>query len=624
MFVDTFLQVKGDSSFMCGITGWLDWERDLTEQGTVVEAMAETLKRRGPDAGGMWLAPRVGLAHRRLIVIDPNGGVQPMVRQAGERTYAITYNGELYNFQDLRRELELRGHVFTSRSDTEVLLRSYIEWGPACVEKLNGIFAFAIWDEAEQQLFLARDHLGVKPLFYADRGSAFLFGSEVKALLQNPLVKPELDQDGLTELLAMVQFRTPGHGVYRGVHEVRPGHCVLVNRNGVRVKRYWQLESHEHKADFATTVKEVRELLEDAITRQLVSDVPVCTMLSGGLDSSGVSAIAAQAFREEQRQLDTYSLQFVNEENDFQANPMHRDLDAPWALKVAEAAQTNHNIILLDTPELLEDFYEPLRARDLPAIGDFDTSLYTMFKKMKPNVTVALSGESADEMFGGYPWYYVPQLRDLNTFPWFALGKGDTYSAMHADVIERLNPKAYNQERYQDALQEVPRLAGESAEAARTRELFYLNITRFLPYMLDRKDRMSMAASLEVRVPFCDHRLVQYMWNVPWEMKFHENTEKGLLREAFAHVLPEDVVRRRKTSYPVTHNPTYIQGIQAKVREIVADSTSPIFDLFDRAKVREMAEFDGPIGTGFNSEKSYLETIIQFDAWMREYKISLV
>ncbi|MBL0385988.1 asparagine synthase (glutamine-hydrolyzing) [Tumebacillus sp. ITR2] len=609
---------------MCGITGWLDWQRDLTEQGTLVEAMADTLKRRGPDAGGVWLAPRVGLAHRRLIVIDPNGGVQPMVRKLGERTYAITYNGELYNFRELRQELETRGHVFESRSDTEVLLRSYIEWGPACVEKFNGIFAFAIWDENEQTLFLGRDHLGVKPMFYAQRGSSFLFGSEIKALLANPLVKPELDQDGLTELLSMGVFRTPGHGVYRGVSELLPGHTLLVTRNGVRVTQYWKLESREHTADYATTVQQVRELLEDAVTRQLVSDVPISTMLSGGLDSSGVSAIAARAFREEGRQLDTYSLQFVDEDRDFKANPLHRDLDAPWAKKVADSSETNHHIILLDSPELLQDIYEPMRARDLPATGDIETSLYTLFKRMKPDVTVALSGESADEVFGGYPWYYVQEMRNVNTFPWMALGGGNIYDSMRGDVLARMNLAEYKAERYQQALSEVPRLAGESAEDARTREIFYLNITRFLSYMLDRKDRMSMAASLEVRVPFCDYRLVEYMWNVPWEMKFHGGVEKGLLRDAFSHVLPEDVVRRRKTAYPVTHNPNYINGVRAKVREIVEDSSSPIFDLYDREQVRKMAYYDGPVGSGFMSEKNYYDHIIQVDAWMREYKISLV
>ncbi|KEO84638.1 asparagine synthase (glutamine-hydrolyzing) [Tumebacillus flagellatus] len=609
---------------MCGITGWLDWQRDLTEQGNVVTAMADTLKRRGPDAGGQWLAPRVGLAHRRLIVIDPNGGVQPMVRQAGGNTYAITYNGELYNFRELRRELEGRGHVFESRSDTEVLLRAYIEWGPSCVEKFNGIFAFAIWDEKEQQLFLGRDHLGVKPLFYAQRGSSFLFGSEMKALLANPLVKPEVDQDGLTELMAMGVFRTPGQGIYRGVTEVLPGHTVLVTRNGVRVTQYWKLESREHTEDFAATVQHVRDLLEDAITRQLVSDVPIGTMLSGGLDSSGVSAVAALAFKGEGRQLDTYSLQFVDEDRDFKANPMHRDLDAPWAKRVADTSGTNHHIILLDTPDLLEDILEPMRARDLPATGDIETSLYTLFKKMKPEVTVALSGESADEVFGGYPWYYTPEMRSINNFPWTALGGNKLEEAVLPDVMERLNPKAHQAMRYQEALSLVPRLAGESAEDARTREIFFLNIARFLPYMLDRKDRMSMAASLEVRVPFCDYRLVEYMWNVPWEMKFAGGVEKGLLREAFSHVLPEDVVRRRKTAYPVTHNPTYVNGVKQRVREIVEEGTSPIFDLFDRDKVRQAAYYEGPTGSGFVSLKNYYDHIIQMDAWMREYKVSLV
>ncbi|KEO84635.1 asparagine synthase (glutamine-hydrolyzing) [Tumebacillus flagellatus] len=609
---------------MCGITGWLDWQRDLTEQGAVVTAMADTLKRRGPDAGGQWLSPRVGLAHRRLIVIDPNGGLQPMVCSVGGRAFAITYNGELYNFLDLRRELEGRGHVFESRSDTEVLLRAYIEWGPACVEKLNGIFAFAIWDEGEQQLFLARDHIGVKPLFYAQRGSSFLFGSEMKALLANPLVKPEVDMDGLTELVSMGVFRTQGHGIFRGVTEVLPGHSLLVTRNGVRVTQYWKLDSHEHTDDFAATAQHVRELLEDAITRQLVSDVPIGSMLSGGLDSSGVSAIAARAFRQEGRQLDTFSLQFVGEERDFRANPMQHDLDAPWAKRVADASGTNHRVILLDTPDLLDNILEPMRARDLPATGDNETSLYTLFKKMKPDVTVALSGESADEVFGGYPWFYVPEMRNLNLFPWQAIGVGKVENIVRPDLLDQLNPVRHRAERYQQALRQVPRLAGESAEDARTREIFYLNMTGFLPYMLDRKDRMSMAASLEVRVPFCDYRLIEYLWNVPWEMKFARGEEKGLLREAFSHVLPEDVVRRRKTAYPLNHNPAYLEGVKAKVREIAEDGTSPIFDVFNHEKILASAYFEGQYEAGPIALKNYYEYIIQMDGWMREYNVSLV
>lgn len=610
---------------MCGITGWLDWERDMTGQGSVLEAMADTLKLRGPDAGGVWLAPRVGLAHRRLIVIDPAGGVQPMTRRVGDQTYAITYNGELYNFRELRRELEARGHLFESHSDTEVLLRSYIEWGPECVERFIGIFAFAIWDEAKQQLFLGRDHLGVKPLFYAERDRAFLFGSELKALLKNPLVLPEIDSEGMAQALSGGGFRVPGHGVYRGVKEVKAGHVVLCTRDGVQVRQYWKLESHEHAHDYDTTVLHVRELLEDIVDRQLVSDMPISTLLSGGLDSSGVTAMAAKKFREAGREtLNAYTIDFVDHEKHLQANVVHRDSDYPWAVRVSEHADTNLHTILLDTPDFINEMFAPMRARDLPAAGEMETSLYVMFKRMKEEVTVSLSGESADEVFGGYPWFYMPEMRRKGTFPWGAVGRAG--SLLTPEVEARLRLNEFHQEMYQDAINQVPKLQGESQEQSETRELFHLHMTNFLPFLLDRKDRMSMAASLEVRVPFCDHRLVEYMWNVPWDMKFAGNIEKGLLRDALSHVLPEDVVRRRKTSYPGYYNPAYLNAVRTMVEEVVNDANSPIRGLFDQGKVRELLKQADVVEDSLHRFmlKGQMESIVQVDRWMREYKISIV
>src|SRR5580704_6499914 len=237
---------------MCGIAGWVDWERDLGSEAATVERMREALRHRGPDAAGTWTSTRAILAHRRLIVLDPEGGAQPMTYDDG-RTIVITFNGEIYNFQELRRELEARGHVFRTRSDTEVLLHAYAAWGEAFVARLNGIFAFALWDAAAQRLLLARDHLGVKPLFYAQRGSAVLFGSELKALLAHPLVEPEIDDDGLGHIFGPGPVHPPGFGLFRDVHEVRPGHYLVFERGKERVERYWALESRPHTDDLDTT-----------------------------------------------------------------------------------------------------------------------------------------------------------------------------------------------------------------------------------------------------------------------------------------------------------------------------------------------------------------------------------
>lgn len=288
---------------MCGIVGWIDWQENLTQRGSLMEQMADTLCHRGPDARGQWLSPHAALAHRRLIVIDPQSGGQPMSYQEGERSYTITYNGEIYNFRELRRELESYGHTFRTQSDTEVILHAYAEWGEACVQRLNGIFAFGLWDEQKQQLLLARDHLGVKPLYYAQRGSTILFGSELKVLLSHPLIKAEVDARGLAEILTF--SRVPGSGIYRDVYELRPGHMLLCRQSGLQIRRYWSLRSAPHTDDLATTAEYIRTLLEDTVKHQLIADVPVVTLLSGGLDSSGLTAMAACEFQREGKTLHT-------------------------------------------------------------------------------------------------------------------------------------------------------------------------------------------------------------------------------------------------------------------------------------------------------------------------------
>jgi len=278
---------------MCGVTGWVDWHRDLCAERSTVDAMTATMACRGPDDAGTWVSPHAALGHRRLAVIDPAGGRQPMV--AGDAV--LTYSGEVYNFQELRSELEGRGHRFRTHSDTEVVVHAYLEWGEDLAAHLNGMYAFGIWDPRREELLLVRDRMGIKPLYYYPTPNGVLFGSEPKAILANPLAQRVVDADGLRELVAFV--KTPEHGIFKGMYEVRPGQIVKVRREGLTKRRYWQLESYEHTDDIPQTVKTVRGLLDDIVGRQLISDVPLCTLLSGGLDSSAVTAIAAKDLREQ-------------------------------------------------------------------------------------------------------------------------------------------------------------------------------------------------------------------------------------------------------------------------------------------------------------------------------------
>ena len=571
---------------MCGITGWVDFSRDLRNERAAIVDMTATMIGRGPDAGGVWCSEHAAIGHRRLSVIDLPGGEQPMRapgKGAGENV-VLTFSGEIYNFTELRGELAARGHEFLTRSDTEVLLHSYLEWGADCVGRLNGMFAFGIWDERRQELLLARDRLGVKPLYYAGRPDGVLFGSEPKAVLVHPDFRAEIDAEGIAELFSQFGTATPGHGVYRGLAEVRPGTLVRVGRRGIRTSVYWTLSALEHTDDLAATAGTVRELLTDIAGRQTVADVPLCSLLSGGLDSSVVSALAAGALsRRDRAKLATFSVDFTGSADAFTPDQLRPSHDEPFARAAAEYIGSRHAAITLEAEDLVTAQWAPLDAHDLPTMGDMYVSFALLCREISRQSTVALSGEAADEVFGGYPWYHVPALLAAPTFPWAARGSWEPL--LHPDVRARVRLGEYAADRYAQALAEVPRLAGESREDRRIREILYLGLTRWLPSLLDRKDRLSMASGLEVRVPFCDHRLVEYVWNVPWAMKEAGGIEKGLLRAAADGLLPDDLLRRRKSIYPGAADPAYERAIDAQLRRLLTQPDAPLFGLISRERL---------------------------------------
>lgn len=613
---------------MCGITGWVDFHQELSQQTTIMEEMNGTLAVRGPDATGIWMSQHVALAHRRLTIIDPVGGSQPMVKQMGERRVVITYNGEIYNFQELRTDLCKRGYQFDTRSDTEVILAAYIEWGEDCPKYLNGIFAFAIWDEAKQQLFLARDRMGVKPLFYARVGSSFLFGSELKALLAHPEVEPVINEEGIAELLMLGPARTPGCGIFRDIYECKPGHLMRINQEGVYTSPFWELVSREHTDDLETTIATVRELFFQAVKRQLVSDVPVGTMLSGGLDSSAISACTNQVFQDEGREpLMTYSIDYVGNDRYFQSNEFQPNTDAPWVERMVEHLSSEHQVVMIDMPDLIQALPQALVARDLPGMTDIDASLLLFCRAIKQRSTVVLSGECADEVFGGYPWFHRPELIDADTFPWARLSE-QRIPFLKSTIVDRINPLAYLEEKYQAALAEVPRLSEESAVEARMREIFYLNLTRWMPTLIDRKDRMSMACGLEVRVPFCDHHLVEYVWNIPWSMKSYGGREKGLLRKALEGFLPEDVLYRKKSPYPKTHHPLYLQTMKEQLTQIANQPDAPLFQLLDRESIsqflkQDLSKVHLPWFGQLMNVPQLLAYFVQLNQWLIEYEVRI-
>lgn len=614
---------------VCGITGWVDWEHDVSQENKTLIKMAATLSKRGPDALNVWSRTHAGFGHARLAVVDLEGGAQPMTRGAGNAACTLCYNGELYNTEDLRKELLKKGYRFEGHSDTEVLLVSYLEWGESCIDHFNGIFAFAIWDSKKEKVFLARDRLGVKPLFYSIAGGRLLFGSELKAILAHPEIKAELEREGLQEVLGLGPSRTPGHGVFKGISELRPGHALTFDRNGKTLWRYWNVKSECHSHTLDETVANVRGLVVDAVQRQLVADVPVCTFLSGGLDSSVISAIAAEHFKTEKRgPLHTFSIDYVDNDKYFQASDFQPNADGPYIQKMVEATGSVHHSCVIDTELLVNHLREAVTVRDLPGMADVDSSLIWFCRLIKEQSTVALSGECADEIFGGYPWFHKPEVMNRPLFPWMSSTE-EREDLLHDHWKNKLNLSSYVKQRYHESLAEMPRLDGESGMEAKRREIFYLNMIWFMTTLLDRKDRMSMGASLEVRVPFADHRIVEYAWNIPWEMKMLEGREKGLLRKALTGILPHEVLYRKKSPYPKTHNPNYTQSVKEWLQSIVDKKSSPILELMKKNKVQEIIDTNGeafkvPWFGQLMTGPQLMAHLSQIDTWLKDYKINIV
>jgi asparagine synthase (glutamine-hydrolysing) len=510
-----------------------------------------------------------------------------------------------------------------------VLLASYVAWGVHCLERLNGIFAFAIWEEPKNKLFLARDRMGVKPLFYTVKDGSFLFASELKGLLAHPAVDPVLDREGLAEVFVMAPSRTPGHGVFKGVHELKPGCYMEVEPSGVgRETPYWTLTSAPHTDDLKTTVEYVRYLVQDSVLRQLVADVPVATFLSGGLDSSALTAIAAKHFNESgDGPLHTYSVDYAENDKYFQKNSFQPNADAPWVQLVSEQIGTVHHYKFLEINALSDALVEATLARDLPGMADVDSSLLLFCREVKKDVTVVLSGECADEVFGGYPWFTREDELSAPTFPWIR-NIDRRMKLFVPELVSAVMPKQYINRRYQEALAEVPRLPGEETLEARMREMFYLNITRFMPTLLDRKDRMSMAVGLEARVPYCDHRIVEYVWNIPWSMKHDQGMEKAILRMALEGIVPDEVLKRKKSPYPKTYHPAYLKAMRQGVLQILSEPAAPLNKLVDGSAVRAFIASDEaatnfPWFSQLMGGPQLLAYLIQVNAWMQHYNVKV-
>ena len=612
---------------MCGIVGFTNYNGNMRneEAQRVLTNMNNTLSKRGPDENGIYIKEDICIGHRRLIVIDPEGGKQPMVCKYLGNNYVITYNGQIYNTKELRKTLEESGFTFEGHCDTEVLLKAFIYYGYNVVNHLNGIFAFAIWNEGKKELFLARDHFGVKPLFYSIKDNQIIFASEIKALFEYPSIYPRIDDRGISELFGIGPAHTPGVGVFKGIEELKPANYLVFNRSGVRIKEYWRLKSRMHTDDFATTCATVKELLTDAIERQLVSDVPLCTFLSGGLDSSIITLYSANYCRKHDLpMINTYSVDYVDNDKNFQKTDFQPNSDSDYINLITNKLGTKHHTIYLDTPELADSLKEAMIARDLPGMADVDSSLLLFCKAVKKDATVSIMGECADEIFGGYPWFFREDALSSNTFPW-SINISGRQHLLNPEIQAKINLKEYIDYRYNESLNEVELLNVDSKETKEKRKITYLTMNWFMQTLLSRTDRMGMYNGFEIRVPFCDYRLAEYVWNIPWEIKALHGREKGLLRYIMKDELPKKIVDRKKSPYPKTWNPTYLAKVKAMLTEIMKNENSPITSLLNKNDIMEILNTDGkyfsrPWFGQLMTGPQLMAYLCQVNMWLETYK----
>ena len=606
---------------MCAIAGILG----LSAPQTAIDTMKKTMRRRGPDDFGVYTDGDTTLLHARLTVIDPVGGTQPMTLCWNNETYTIIYNGELYNTPELRRELEALGHSFSGHSDTEVLLHSYAQWGRGCVHKLNGIFAFAVWEQNSGSLFLARDRIGVKPLFYSLYGTGLLFASELKTILAYPGFRAAIDLTGASELLLIGPGRTPGCGIFKGIQELEPGCWAVWEHGKLRTRRYWKLTDGEHPYHFQDTVEMVRELVTDAIRRQLVSDVPVGCFLSGGLDSSLICAVAAKEAERQGRALPTFSVDYEHNDRYFTPGKFQPNTDADFIGIMEQALHSDAHHVVLTAQQLSDALEEATIARDLPGMADVDFSLLLFCKEIRKDVTVALSGECADEIFGGYPWYRDPEIRAREGFPW-AQSTVQRAKLLAAPLQSQVNAREYVMSRYAQTLLESDINPENPPLEKQMKQMVNLNFRWFMQTLLDRKDRMSMYSSLEVRVPFCDWRIAELLYRVPWEMKDHGGYEKGLLRKAAEGLLPDQILWRKKSPYPKTFDPEYLRLMRRRMDSLLEDRNAPLWSLVAPSRVEEVVGGDMPwpwYGQLMGKPQT-LAYLLQIDFWLRHYNVDIL
>ena len=623
---------------MCGIVGFTNKNNEIKNPKQLLVNMTEKLKKRGESSYGYYIKNNVYLGHRRLSIIDIEGGIQPMSALDNKgNNYTIVYNGEIYNTKELKNLLTAHDIILETTSDTEIILKGYIIFKEKILNYLTGIFAFVIYDENLDELFLARDQIGVKPLFYTLENNELIFASEIKAILENKKIKRVLDIEGIQKLFGIGPARMKGQTVFSNIHEIKPGYYAkfknnefiknneLKQVNKLKEINYYKISSYTHTDDIETTKNKIRFFLERSIKSQLVADVNVGCFLSGGVDSSIITAVASKNLNKET--LKTFSVDYIDNDKNFVKSDFTPSRDNKYIEIMKEKFNLNHKYITLDNKLLYNSLYEAMLGRDVPSMADIDSSLLLLCREVKKDVTVSLSGEFSDEIFCGYPWFFREESLSSNTFPW-STSLNLREELLNKNIKDKVNLKKYVSDMYKEAISEVPLDETKNNKDITMKILSYLTMFYFGANLLDRSDRMSMLSSLEVRVPFADHNLIEYVYNIPWDIKNINNMEKGILRESFKDLIPEEVLFRKKSPYPKTFSPAYTNLVIQELEKILNDKDCKIRNIINIEYIREIIKnkddtFKVPWFGQLMQRPQLLAYLIQLEMWINEYNIEV-
>ena len=614
---------------MCGIAGI--YSSDTVDE-RVVRDMTEVMHHRGPIEDGYFLRRQIGLGMRRLSIIDIDGGHQPLFNEDG--TIAVILNGQIYNYRELRADLIKRGHQLRTESDTEVIAHLYEEMGEECVTQFNGMFAFALWDENRQRLFIARDRLGVKPLYYHEGAHEFVFGSELKALLHCPSVPKEIDPDAIGEYLTFMYIRAP-RTPFRKVLKLLPGHYLTVDAKGVRVQRYWNLSEHYDRANAlseAEAIEQVLELFKDSVRLRLRSDVPVGAFLSGGLDSSAVVAFASQF----NKQIDTFSVGFDGDGFD----------ELGYARVVSNAFQTRHHEKVVRVDDAIQSLPKLVWHLDEPNADSAIVPTYLISEVASHELRVILSGLGGDELFGGYRRYFdgppvehlyrrlpvsvqkhmiVPLVRNLKPGLASVIERNQFSDAFRYLTRVAVFPSVEKQNLMGPAFTDSVNLDREFSwypNGDHVNRSMFVDMLTYLPDdILHITDRMSMAVSLEARTPFLDYRLVEFCAGLPGSFKVGQIRRewKKILKKAFAPILPAEILTRPKWGFGAPVTAWMEKGLAEVVGNLYRESKAVDFGLLTRAGV------DNTVAKARGTREQFsqkLWTLLILEVWCRVFSHS--